>query len=422
MIQKALITGNYQLSGSKKWFILFLLCLLMAVLGGFYAIKTMGLGLGNWGNTQKHVWGIAIVNFVWWIGVGHAGTFISAILLISKKNWRKPIARIAETMTLGALSCAAILPVLHMGRPYLFYWMFPIWNDMGPLWINFSSPLVWDVFAIGTYVIISLLFWYSSLIPDFAILSNKTKNMRTKRIFSKLSIRFSFTTFQKHLYATYMLVLAAIVTPVVISVHSIVSLDFAATINQSWHNSIFPPYFVFGALFSGFAFVQLLVIFFKKIFQISILNTKHIANINTVILLTSLLMSGMYFTEWYIAFADKDTTHLQLLINKYTSSDKYLYISMFFCNSLIPLLLAFRCIRQNIFASFVIALLVIIGMWIERYVIIIGAMNYSELYQNTWSFIPTVADAAVTIGLVGWFGMFILLVFRFIPVINLYEN
>lgn len=405
----------------KAWNIAFIISFIAFLYGTVLTIYTMKTGIGVWGNNNDIAWALAIVNFVWWIGIAHAGTFISAVLLLLKQKWRLAINRSAEAMTIFAIIIAASFPIIHLGRPCLFFWLFPFSNRFGPLWINFNSPLTWDLFAILTYLIVSLIFFYIGMIPDLALIRDRNKK-RPKKFYKIFALRWLGTAKQWKLLTTALLILASLATPLVISVHSIISLDFALTVLKGWHSTIFPPYFVIGALFSGFAMVIIIVILMRKTLKLeSYITINHIEKLNFMLIALGLVVLLAYFSEIFISFYSNNKYEHYIFISRAKGTYCIVYWMMIACNIFIPQLLWFKKLRKNLTITFIIAVLVNIGMWLERYIIIIGAESY-DFFLSRWThFVPTFVETGILIGSIGLFFVCFLLFTRFFPVISIYE-
>ena len=379
-------------------------------------------GVGIWGIDVPVMWGFAIVNFVWWIGIGHAGTLISAILLLLKQDWRTSINRFAEAMTLFAVACAGLFPLFHMGRPWLFYWLTPYPNTMG-LWPQWRSPLVWDVFAVSTYATVSLLFWYVGLIPDLATLRDRARNRWAQYIYGFLAMGWRGSARHWHRYRTAYILLAGLATPLVVSVHTIVSFDFTIAILPGWHSTIFPPFFVAGAIFSGFAMVITLAIPLRSAFGLQdFITIRHLENMGKVMLATGMIVAYGYvmesFTAWY---GNSPFEKFVMLKNRPTGPYAHTYWMMMTCNVLIPQLLWSAWVRRNVKLLWVISIVVNIGMWLERYVIVITSLHRDYL-PSSWSmYHGTVWDYATFYGTLGLFLSLIFLFIRFLPVISITE-
>src|SRR5271167_1278510 len=349
---------------SNGWFlgfgVAFLLTMMMLFAIGYLFVR----GTGIWGVTIPIGWGFAIVNFVWWIGIGHAGTLISAILLLLRQSWRNSINRFAEAMTLFAVASAGIFPAIHVGRPWLAYWLFPIPNTMG-VWPQFRSPLIWDVFAVSTYFTISLLFWFIGLIPDLATLRDRTDNPVLRIIYGMLSLGWRGSARHWHRYETAYLLLAGLATPLVLSVHTVVSFDFAVAIVPGWHTTIFPPYFVAGAIYSGFAMVLMLAIPIRKIYGLEeFITMRHLDNMAKVMLATGLIVAYGYFVEFFMAAYSGNKFDLFLVQQRLHGPYAPFYFALIFCNILTPQLLWFYKIRHNVVVLFLMSIVVNVGMWL----------------------------------------------------------
>ena len=405
----------------KLWYLGFALSSIAIIIGGFGLYNTLKYGIGTWGLDRTVGWGFAITNFVWWIGIGHAGTFISAILLLFRQKWRIAINRSAETMTILAILCAAIFPIIHMGRVPLFYYVFPYPNTRN-VWVNFNSPLLWDVFAISTYFIVSLMFWYVGLIPDLAFLSNQKVNKLKKWFFEKFSLGWVGSARQWKNHGIISFLLASLATPLVISVHSIVSMDFATSIIPGWHSTIFPPYFVAGAIFSGFAMVISLLIIARKTLNLDRLITiNHLENMNKIVLVTGVMVALAYFIENFHAFSSENQYEQFVFMNRLTGDYAIFYWIMLFINILIPQILWVKKLRRSIAFSFVIAILINIGMWLERFIIVVTSLHKDFIPANWTYYVPTFTEVAIFIGTFGFFLGGFLLTIRFLPLVSLSE-
>ena len=379
-------------------------------------------GVGVWGINIPIAWGFDIINFVWWIGIGHAGTLISAILLLLHQNWRTSINRFAEAMTLFAVMCAGLYPLLHINRHQYAYWMLLLPNSMG-LWPQFRSPLEWDVFAVSTYFSVSLLFWYVGLVPDLASMRDRAKHPVVKKLFGIGSMGWRNSALHWHRYNALYLILAGVSTPLVLSVHSIIAFDFAYSQVPGWHSTIFPPYFVAGAVFAGFAMVILLAIPMRALFHLKDLITmKHLENCAKVMLATGLIVLYGYIMEiffgWYSASTyEKYMTFQNRMFGPYAWS----YYSLLFCNGLVPQILWIKKVRRNIPALFIVSLIVSVGMWLERFVIIVTSLHRDYLPSSWGMYYPTFWDYALYAGTFGLFLTLFLLFCRFLPVIAIAE-
>jgi molybdopterin-containing oxidoreductase family membrane subunit len=379
-------------------------------------------GTGIWGVNIPVGWGFAIVNFVWWIGIGHAGTLISAILLLLKQTWRTSINRFAEAMTLFAVACAAIFPLIHTGRPWLAaYWLFPYPNTMG-VWPQFRSPLIWDVFAVSTYATVSLLFWFVGLIPDLATLRDRSQSRVGRVVYGMLAMGWRGSARHWHRYETAYLLLAGLATPLVVSVHTVVSFDFAIAIIPGWHTTIFPPYFVAGAIYSGFAMVLTLAIPIRAIYGLEdFITMRHLQNMAKVMLVTGLIVAYGYLTEAFVAWYSGDKFEIFVPVNRAFGPYWWAYWSLILCNILAPQALWFRRVRTNTVALFVIAIIVNIGMWLERFVIVVTSLHRDFLTSSWGMYSPTLWDWATYIGTIGLFLALLFLFLRFLPMISISE-
>ena len=403
---------------SRAWWIAFGITLL-ATLWGVWAIwVTLRDGIGAWGLNKSVGWAWDITNFVWWIGIGHAGTLISAVLLLFRQQWRVAINRSAEAMTIFAVLQASIFPILHLGRPWLLHFNLPIPNQYGSLWDNFNSPLLWDVFAIATYFSVSLVFWWVGLLPDFAMLRDRALKPFQKKIYSLLSFGWSGRAKDWQRIEETMLLLAGIATPLVISVHTIVSFDFATSVVSGWHTTIFPPYFVAGAIFSGFAMVSLLLIILRKVCKLeTYITLKHIELMNTVMLVAGSIVAVAYLTEFFMAMRSHSEFEQYVFHNRATGAYAWAFWTMIICNIVLPQLLWFKKLRRSITFSVCVALVVCVGMWFERFVIIVTSLHRGYLPSWWTMFSPTWVDIGIFVGTLGFFFLLFLLYARSFPMI-----
>lgn len=403
---------------SRAWWIAFGITLL-ATLWGVWAIwVTLRDGIGAWGLNKSVGWAWDITNFVWWIGIGHAGTLISAVLLLFRQQWRVAINRSAEAMTIFAVLQASIFPILHLGRPWLLHFNLPIPNQYGSLWDNFNSPLLWDVFAIATYFSVSLVFWWVGLLPDFAMLCDRALKPFQKKIYSLLSFGWSGRAKDWQRMEETMLLLAGIATPLVISVHTIVSFDFATSVVSGWHTTIFPPYFVAGAIFSGFAMVSLLLIILRKVCKLeTYITLKHIELMNTVMLVAGSIVAVAYLTEFFMAMRSHSEFEQYIFHNRATGAYAWAFWTMIICNVVLPQLLWFKKLRRSITFSVGVALVVCVGMWFERFVIIVTSLHRGYLPSSWTMFSPTWVDIGIFVGTLGFFFLLFLLYARSFPMI-----
>ena len=403
---------------NKQWWIVFSIALAAFLWGLGCMIYTVTTGIGTWGLNKTVGWAWDITNFVWWVGIGHAGTLISAVLLLFRQKWRMAINRSAEAMTIFSVMQAGLFPIIHMGRPWLAYWVLPIPNQFGSLWVNFNSPLLWDVFAISTYLSVSLVFWWTGLLPDFAMLRDRAITPFTKRIYSVLSFGWSGRAKDWQRFEEVSLVLAGLATPLVLSVHTIVSFDFATSVIPGWHTTIFPPYFVAGAIFSGFAMVNTLLIIMRKVSNLeAYITVQHIELMNIVIMITGSIVGVAYITELFIAWYSGVEYEQYAFLNRATGPYAWAYWAMMTCNVFSPQFMWFKKLRTSIIFSFVISIVVNIGMWFERFVIIVTSLHRDYLPSSWTMFSPTFVDIGIYIGTIGFFFVLFLLYARTFPVI-----
>ena len=405
----------------KAWFVAFGFCSTLAMgLNGLIAYL-LWEGTGIWGLRIPVGWGWAIVNFVFWVGIGHAGTLISAILFLFRQRWRTSINRFAEAMTIFAVICAGLFPGIHVGRAWVAYWMFPLPNQMS-VWPNFRSPLLWDVFAVSTYFTVSLMFWYVGLIPDLATLRDRATNKIRKTILGIFALGWRGSHRQWQHYEKAYLILAGISTPLVLSVHSVVSFDFAVGLVPGWHTTIFPPYFVAGAIFSGFAMVMTLAIIARKIYKLEdFITMKHLENMNKIMLLTGTMVGYAYACEFFIAWYGGNAYEKAIFINRATGPYAWAYWTMVSCNVIAPQLFWFKKLRTSIPVMFVISIVINIGMWFERFVITVTSLAQDFMPSNWGYFVPTFFDIAIFVGSFGLFLTLFLLFLRFLPMIAIAE-
>ncbi|QLE01396.1 polysulfide reductase NrfD [Galbibacter sp. BG1] len=405
---------------NKQWWIVFSIALVAFLWGIGCIIYTISTGIGVWGLNKTVGWAWDITNFVWWVGIGHAGTLISAVLLLFRQKWRMAVNRSAEAMTIFSVVQAGLFPIIHMGRPWLAYWVLPIPNQFGSLWVNFNSPLLWDVFAISTYLSVSLVFWWTGLLPDFAMLRDRAVKPFQKKIYSLLSFGWTGRAKDWQRFEEVSLVLAGLATPLVLSVHTIVSFDFATSVIPGWHSTIYPPYFVAGAIFSGFAMVLTLLIIMRKVSNLEDYITRaHIEYMNKVILLTGGIVSVAYITEFFIAWYSgsnyEDYTYLS--IGAATGPYWWAFWALIICNFVVPQTLWIKKLRRNFMWSFIVSIIINIGMWFERFDIIVINLSKGHL-PSSWSmFSPTFVDIGIFLGTIGFFFVLFLLYARTFPVI-----
>jgi len=406
---------------SRGWYlgagVAFALVLLLLVSLSYLLLK----GVGIWGLNNRVAWGFAIINFVWWIGIGHAGTLISAILLLLKQQWRTSINRFAEAVAVFAVICAGIFPVIHLGRPWLAHWLLPYPNTMG-LWPQFRSPLVWDVFAVATYASVSTVFWYVGLVPDLATLRDRATRRWPKMVYGFLCMGWRGATHHWDRYETAYLLLAGLITPLVVSVHSVIAFDFAVSVVPGWHTTIFPVYFVIGAAFSGFAMVLTIAIPVRAIYGLEdFITIRHIENLAKMLLCTGLILSYGYLMEIFIAWYGSNGFEQFMIRNRMTGPYAPAYWSLISCNVLIPQLLWSQRIRRNTRFLLAIALVVNIGMWLERFIIVVTSLHRDYLPANWDMYVPTFWDWSTYAGTIGLFVLLLFLFIRFMPVISIFE-
>ena len=397
---------------------------LSASIAGVLGISLIWLvmnGIGIWGNNIPVGWAFDITNLVWWIGIGHAGTLISAILLLLKQEWRTSINRFAEAMTLFAVACAGIFPLFHTGRPWLAYWLFPYPNTMG-VYPQFRSPLMWDVFAISTYATVSALFWFVGLIPDLATLRDRAESKSARFIYGALAMGWRGSAHHWHRYETAYLLLAGLATPLVVSVHTVISFDFSIGIIPGWHTTIFPPYFVAGAIYSGFAMVVTLAVPIRAAYGLQdFITLRHLQNMAKVMLVTGLIVAYGYGTEAFMAWYSADKYEMFVPVNRATGPYWWTYWALILCNVITPQLLWFKKVRTSVFWLFVLSIIINIGMWLERFVIIVTSLHRDFLPSSWGMFKPTFWDWSTYVGTIGLFLTLLFLFLRFLPVISIAE-
>lgn len=406
---------------TRTWWISIAVTLTMLSFGVFCIAVTVFEGLGVWGINQPVAWGFDIVNFVFWVGIGHAGTLISAILFLLRQRWRTGIARFAEAMTIFAVMCAGLFPLLHTGRPWLPIYLTPYPNQHG-IWVNFTSPLLWDVFAVSTYLTVSAVFWYLGLIPDLATLRDRTTNAVKKVAYSVLSLGWRHSNRHWQHYERAYLILAGFATPLVLSVHTIVSFDFAVAVIPGWHATIFPPYFVAGAVFSGFAMVQNVLIIVRQTFKLThIITLDHLEKMNKVMILTGSMVGYAYAMEFFTAWYSGNQFEMFVFINRALGPYAWAYWTMVSCNVIFPQLFWFKKIRRSIPLMFAIGIVVNVGMWFERFVIVVTSLSRDFLPTSWGHYVPTMYDVGILIGSFGLFFTLILLFVRVLPVVSISE-
>ncbi|HUQ31888.1 MAG TPA: NrfD/PsrC family molybdoenzyme membrane anchor subunit [Pyrinomonadaceae bacterium] len=403
------------------WFIGFAIAFSITMMLLLTITNLVFTGIGIWGNNVPVGWAFDIINFVWWIGIGHAGTLISAILLLLRQEWRTSINRFAEAMTLFAVACAGLFPLLHTGRPWLAYWLFPYPNTMG-IQPQFRSPLMWDVFAVSTYATVSALFWFIGLIPDFATLRDRAKSKAWAKLYGLLAMGWRGSARHWLRYEAAYLLLAGLATPLVLSVHTIVSFDFAVSQIPGWHATIFPPYFVAGAIYAGFAMVLTLTIPLRKFYGLEdFITMRHIHNMAKVMLATGLIVAYGYMMEAFFGWYSANEYESYMIWNRMTGPYAYFYWALILCNVIVPQFLWSNKVRSNLLVLWIISIIVGIGMWLERFVIIVTSLHRDFLPSSWGMYSPTMWDWTMFIGTIGLFFSLLFLFIRFLPIISIFE-
>lgn len=405
----------------RGWWTGFLISLALTVVMIVSIVWLLWKGVGVWGVNTSNVWGFALANYVWWIGIGNAGTLISSMLLLTRQRWRASISRFAEAMTLFAAAIAGLFPIVHLGRPWLFYWLVPYPDTMGvyPQW---RSPLVWDFFAIAAYILFSLMFWYTGALPDFATLRDRATTRGRQVFYGILALGWRNSARHWKIYESYYLAMAALGVPMVVSVHSVVGLDFAAGLMPGWQETIFPPYFVVGAMYSGFAMVVVLAASIRWGLGLqALIKSAHFDVMAKVLLFSALVMSLSYATEWFFAWYSKDQADRYLVWWEFFGTYGPIYITMLACNCMIPQLLWFRFARRSLAWLVPIAILINVGMWLERILIVVVTPARGHL-PSQWSiFWPTIWDWLLLAGSLGFFALMFFLFVRLIPAASMHE-
>ena len=403
------------------WYVGFGLSFILVLVLFFCIAAVITIGVGLFGIMIPVAWGFDIVNFVWWIGIGHAGTLISAILLLLRQKWRQSINRFAEAMTLFAVACAGLFPLIHLGRPWYFYWLLPYPSTMG-IQPQFRSPLVWDVFAVSTYFTVSLLFWFLGLIPDLATLRDRARGRIPRFIYGMLAMGWRGSAIHWHRYEIAYLLLAGLATPLVVSVHTVVSFDFAVGLVPGWHSTIFPPYFVAGAIYSGFAMVLTIAIPLRKLYGLEdFITMRHLKNMGIVLLVTGMIVAYGYLIETFMAWYSGDIFEKYMMMNRMFGPYGWMYWLLILFNILIPQALWFRSLHTNVIVLFLIAISVNIGMWLERYVIIVVSLH-RDFMPSAWGmYSGTIFDYGVFVGTIGLFIALLFLFIRVLPMISIFE-
>jgi Ni/Fe-hydrogenase subunit HybB-like protein len=395
--------------------------LALTLLLGIAVTYLLVAGVGIWGINIPVAWGFAITNFVWWIGIGHAGTLISAVLLLLRQDWRASINRFAEAMTLFAVACAGLFPLLHLGRPYLFYWLLPYPDTMG-LWPQWRSPLVWDAFAITTYFLVSLMFWYLGLLPDLAALRDGASRRWVRLVYGSLALGWNGSARAYHNYESAYLLLAGIATPLVVSVHSIVSMDFAVGIVPGWHSTVFPPYFVAGAIYSGFAMVLMLLLPIRALFKLhDVITKRHIDSMVVVMLVSGLIVGYGYVMEAFEAWYSGSRSEITVQSHRFAGSFAPFGWTMLLCNVVVPQLLWFQRFRRSPWLLFLLSCLINVGMWLERFVIVVSSLERDHMPSKWGEYRPTVWDWSTYLGTIGLFLALMFLFVRLLPALSITE-
>jgi molybdopterin-containing oxidoreductase family membrane subunit len=417
------VASRVEESPSRSWLLAFGASVITLIAGGYFMGDMLWNGIGKWGLNRTVQWAWDITNFVWWVGIGHAGTLISAVLLLFRQKWRTSINRAAEAMTIFAVICAAIWPIVHMGRPWLgAYWALPLPNTFGSLWVNFHSPLLWDVFAISTYFSVSLVFWYVGLVPDFATIRDRAVTKMGRLMYGMLSLGWSGSAKHWMHYEAVSLILAGLSTPLVLSVHTIVSFDFATSVIPGWHTTIFPPYFVAGAIFSGFAMVLTLMLVTRKVYKLEhYITMEHIEMMNIIVMVTGSIVGIAYITEFFMAWYSQVPYEQYAFINRMFGPYWWAYWMMMTCNVVSPQLFWFKKVRTNLVITFVLSIVVNVGMWFERFVIIVTSLHRDYLPSSWTYFTPTIHDIMCYVFTFGLFFTCFFLFAKFFPVINMAE-
>jgi molybdopterin-containing oxidoreductase family membrane subunit len=405
----------------RSWYVGFGISFALMMLLLWSIAYLFARGVGIWGIDMPVAWGFAIVNFVWWIGIGHAGTLISAILLLLRQDWRTSINRFAEAMTLFAVACAALYPLLHLGRPTYFYFLIP-YPSTTDMWPQFRSPLIWDFFAVATYGTVSLLFWYVGMIPDLATLRDSTPRRFGRIVYGILAMGWRGSARHWRRYQDMYILLAGLATPLVVSVHTIVSLDFAVSIVPGWHTTIFPPYFVAGAIYSGFAMVLTIAIPLRAAYGLQgLVTARHLDNMAKVMLASGLIVAYGYLMEAFVAWYSGNEFERYMMINRLFGPYRIWYWLLLACNIVIPQLLWFRAVRFNVPMLFVLSLVINVGMWLERFIIVVASLHRDYLPSSWGIYEPTFWDWATYIGSMGLFAALLFLFIRLLPMISIFE-
>jgi molybdopterin-containing oxidoreductase family membrane subunit len=416
------ICGPVEGPPTKSWLAAISFTAVVALIGFTTIGYSIMYGIGTYGLDRTIGWGWDITNFVWWVGIGHAGTLISAILLLFRQKWRTGVNRSAEAMTIFAVMCAGMFPLIHMGRIWLMFFVFPYPNSRGPLWVNFNSPLLWDVFAISTYFTVSLLFWYAGLIPDLATVRDRVTGKWQKKLYSIFSFGWRGTAKEWQRFESLSLILAGLAAPLVLSVHTIVSFDFATSVIPGWHTTIFPPYFVAGAIFSGFAMVLTLMLVARKLLKLEdYITLAHIESMNKVIVLTGSIVGVAYITELFMSWYSGSPYEGYAFRNRVSGPYWWAYWAMMTCNVISPQFFWVQSLRRNVVFTFILSIFINIGMWFERFVIIVISLH-RDMLPSAWSYyVPTWVEVTIFIGTLGFFMTCFLLFVKVAPVVAVAE-
>ena len=417
------IAGPAERKPAKWWYAAMTVSTLMLAFGLWAFYITITVGLGTWGLNNSVGWGWDIINFVWWIGIGHAGTAFTIFVIVFRAKWAASINRAAEAMTVFAVMCAALFPALHLGRIWLIFFIFPYPNTRGPLWVNFNSPLLWDVFAITTYLLLSITLWYFGMIPDLAGMRDRAKTKVRKAIYGFFSMGWVGSVKNWLRYESLTKILGGLAAPLVVSVHSIVALDFAVSIIPGWHTTILPPYFFVGAIFSGFAMVLTIMILIRKTFKLQeFVTMSHLESMTKVLLFGSMVLGLAYFTELFVAwYSGSKYEYFTFFKSRVTGTYSVAFWIMVVCNAIIPQLFWFKKFRKSIIVMLVISILINIGMWFERFVILISSLSQDYLPSSWTEYSPTIVDIGIYVGTFGIFFSGMLLFVRYIPIIAISE-
>jgi Ni/Fe-hydrogenase subunit HybB-like protein len=405
------------------WKFAFTISIMASIFGLIAIYVTVVYGIGTWAVNNSVAWGWEIINFVWWIGIGHAGTAFSIFLLILRQKWRTSINRAAEAMTVVAVGCAALFPAIHMGRVWLAFYIFPYPNTRGSLWVNFNSPLFWDFIAISAYLLISASFWYFGMVPDFASIRDRATSKIKKAVYGFFAFGWTGSSKEWLRYESLSYILGGIAAVLVVSVHSIVSTDFASSVIPGWHTTLFPPYFVVGAIFSGFAMVMTLMIIIRKLYKFQdYITDSHLNAISKILIFISLIMGTAYATEVFLAwYGGSQYEMFTFFRNRVTGEYTFQFWAMITCNALIPQLLWSKKIRKNLTIVFIISIIINIGMWFERFNIIVTSLSKDYLPSSWTTYSPTWVEIGIYVGTLGFFCVGVLLFFRYIPMIAISE-